>query len=302
MDRLVAAIDVGGTSIKAALVAEDLRVVHTHRTATRRVDGSVDVGQIIELIEELRAAAGALEVVGVGVAAPGIIDERRGIAQAAVNLGWRGLPLRDRLTDAAGIPVALGHDVRTGGLAEFTVGAATGVRNAMFVPIGTGIAAAVLVDGHRLDADGYAGELGHIVVDPRGAVCGCGIRGCLETVASAAFIARRYAAASGRPVTRAAEVAAAVEAGDPEAIAVWALAIEGLATALTTAITFVAPEIVAIGGGLAESGDTLLKPLRASLDGRMTFQRVPTIVRAALGDNAGCIGAGILAWRAAGRS
>lgn len=299
MDRLVAAIDVGGTSIKSALVAEDLRVRHTHRTATRRVEGSVDVEQIIELIDELRAAAGDHEVVGVGLAAPGIIDERAGIARAAVNLGWRDLPLRDRLADACGLPVALGHDVRSGGLAEFTVGAATGVRNAMFVPIGTGIAAAVLVDGHRLDADGYAGELGHIVVDPQGAVCGCGIRGCLETVASAAFIARHYAARSGQPVTRAAEVAAAVEAGDPDAQAVWSRAVDGLAAALTTAITFVAPEVVAIGGGLAESGDTLLVPLKESLSGRMSFQRMPTLVRAALGDNAGCIGAGILAWRAA---
>ncbi|MCT2583352.1 ROK family protein [Actinophytocola gossypii] len=299
MHRLVAAIDVGGTSIKAALVAEDLRVVHTHRAATRRVDGSVDVGQIVELIDELRAAAGDARVVGVGVAAPGIVDERHGIARAAVNLGWRDLPLRDQLSEAAGMPVALGHDVRTGGLAEFTVGAATGKPNAMFVPIGTGIAAAVLVDGHRLDADGYAGELGHVVVDPLGAVCGCGTRGCLETVASAAFIARNYAARTGRPVTRAAEVAAAVEAGDPDAVAVWSRAIDGLATALTTAVTLLAPEVVAIGGGLAESGDTLLEPLRESLAERMAFQRMPTLVRAALGDNAGCIGAGIMAWRAA---
>lgn len=299
MDRLVAAIDIGGTSIKSALVAEDLRVVHTLRTPTRRVDGSVDVGQIIGLIEELRGKAGDATVVGAGVAAPGIIDERLGIARAAVNLGWRDLPLRRLLADAAGIPVALGHDVRTGGLAEFTVGAATGVRNAMFMPIGTGIAAAVLVDGHRLDADGYAGEIGHIVVDPDGSVCGCGIRGCLETVASAAFIARNYAARSGRPVTRAADVAAAVVAGDPDAVAVWERAIEGLAAALTTAATLFAPEVVAVGGGLSESGDTLLSPLRAALVGRMTFQRVPTLVRAALGDNAGCIGAGILAWRAA---
>lgn len=299
MDRLVAAIDVGGTSIKSALVAEDLGVVHTLRTPTRRVDDSVDVTQIIELIEELRAKAGDATVVGVGVAAPGIIDERLGLARAAVNLGWRDLPLRQQLTDASGLPVALGHDVRTGGLAEFTVGAATGVRNAMFMPIGTGIAAAVLVDGHRLDADGYAGEIGHIVVDPGGALCGCGIRGCLETVASAAFIARNYAERSGKPVTRAADVAAAVDAGDPDAIAVWERAIDGLAAALTTATTLLAPEVIAIGGGLSESGDTLLGPLRASLDGRMSFQRMPTLVRAKLGDNAGCIGAGILAWRAA---
>jgi glucokinase len=299
MDRLVAAIDVGGTSIKSALVAEDLRVVHTLRTPTRRVDGAVDVTQIRELIDELRTRAGAATVVGAGVAAPGIIDERLGVARAAVNLGWRDLPLRELLTDAVGIPVALGHDVRTGGLAEFTVGAATGVRNAMFMPIGTGIAAAVLVDGHRLDADGYAGEIGHIVVDPDGVVCGCGIRGCLETLASAAFIARHYAARSGRPVTKAAEVAAAVDAGDPDAVAVWSRAVDGLAAALTTAITLLAPEIIAIGGGLSESGDTLLAPLRESLKGRLAFQRVPTLVRAALGDNAGCIGAGILAWQAA---
>jgi glucokinase len=299
MDRLVAAIDVGGTSIKSALVAEDLHVVHTLRTPTRRVEDAVDVGQIVELIDELRAKAGDATVVGVGVAAPGIIDERLGVARAAVNLGWRDLPLRQLLADAAGLPVALGHDVRTGGLAEFTVGAATGVRNAMFMPIGTGIAAAFLVDGNRLDADGYAGEIGHIVVDPGGAVCGCGTRGCLETVASAAFIARHYAERSGKPVTRAAEVAAAVVAGDPDAVAVWARAIDGLTSALHTAITLLAPEIIAIGGGLSESGDTLMTPLRESLGQRLAFQREPTLVRAALGDNAGCIGAGILAWRAA---
>jgi glucokinase len=299
MDRLVAAIDVGGTSIKSALVAEDLHVVHSLRTPTRRVDGAVDVNQIVELVDELRAKAGDATVVGAGVAAPGIIDERLGMARAAVNLGWRDLPLRQLVADAAGLPVALGHDVRTGGLAEFTVGAATGVRNAMFMPIGTGIAAAVLVDGNRLDADGYAGEIGHIVVDPDGAVCGCGIRGCLETVASAAFIARHYAERSGKNVTRAVDVAAAVDAGDPDAVAVWERAIDGLASALTTAITLLAPEVIAIGGGLSESGDTLLTPLRESLVGRMAFQRVPTLVRATLGDNAGCIGAGILAWRAA---
>ena len=299
MDRLVAAIDVGGTSIKSALVAEDLTVVHTLRTPTRRIDDSVDLHQIRELIQELRAQAGSATLVGVGLAVPGIVDERLGIARNAVNLGWRDLPLRDVLSDAVGLPVALGHDVRTGGLAEFTVGAATGVRNAMFMPIGTGIAAAVLVDGHRLDADGYAGEIGHVVVDPLGTMCGCGIRGCLETVASAAFIARNYATRSGRPVTRAAEVAAAVAAGDPDAVAVWERAVEGLATAITMATTLLAPEIVAVGGGLAESGDALLVPLRKALVGRTTFQRVPTLVRAALGDNAGCIGAGILAWRAA---
>jgi glucokinase len=138
-----------------------------------------------------------------------------------------------------------------------------------------------------------------MVVDPGGKVCGCGNHGCLETVASAAFIARNYSERSGRTVTRAADVAAAVVAGEPDAVAVWVRAVEGLADALATAVTLLAPEIVAIGGGLSESGDTLMVPLTSALSERLIFQRRPVLVRAKLGDNAGCIGAGILAWRAA---
>lgn len=298
--ELVAAIDLGGTAIKAALVDLSLRSVHAERVPTRRFGDVVDVEQLAELVDSLSRHASGLggTVSGVGVVTPGIVDGDLGVVRFTANLGWRNVPLRERLADRTKLPLRIGHDVRSGGLAEFTVGAAVGVRNAMFMPVGTGIAAALLVDGQELTASGFAGEIGHAIVDPGGAVCGCGARGCLETLGSAAAIARRYAALSGEPVRGAQEVAERVRAGDPAAQAVWADAIGALATALTMAVVLIAPEVIVIGGGLAESGDTLFAPLRAEVERRLTFHRRPEIVPAALGDNAGCIGAGLLAWRA----
>ncbi|HEU5470362.1 MAG TPA: ROK family protein [Actinophytocola sp.] len=297
---LVAAIDLGGTSIKAALVDPDLHPVHTVRVPTRRRAGVVEVDQLAELVETLSGHAATLgaAVSGLGVAVPGIVDGDLGVVRFTANLGWRDLPLREALVARTRLPMRIGHDVRTGGLAEFTVGAAVGVRNAMFMTLGTGIAAAFLVDGHELTAGGFAGEIGHAVTDPGGAVCGCGARGCLETLASAAAIARRYTELAGEPVSGAEAVVARMLAGDAVARRVWDDAIGALATALTMAVVLLAPEVIVIGGGLAEAGEVLFGPLRAELAGRLTFHRRPRIVPAALGDNAGCIGSGLLAWRA----
>lgn len=292
----IVAIDVGGTSVKAALVGADLTPVTSTRVPTRRRDGTVEVEQISELIDELagQATARGASVTAAGVVVPGVVDEQ-GVVRAAVNLGWRDLPLRQRLAERTSLPLRVGHDVRAGGLAEFTVGAAAGARNAMFMPIGTGIAASVLVDGHALVADGYAGEIGHVVVEPNGPLCACGQHGCLEPVSAASGIVRRYAERAGAPVRDAAEVVDRVRAGEAVAVGVWQDAIAGLATALTMAVTLLAPEVIVVGGGLAESGDVLLAPLREELAKRLTFQRQPTVVPASLGDNAGCIGAALLA-------
>jgi glucokinase len=298
--ELVAAIDLGGTSIKAALVDSTLKSVHTLRVPTRRIGEVVDVEQLAELVDTLteHAAADNDRVAGVGVVTPGIVDSDLGVVRFGANLGWRDLPLRDRLVERTKLPMRIGHDVRAGGLAEFTVGAAVGVRNGIFMPVGTGIAAALMVDGHELHATGYAGEIGHAVVDPQGPQCGCGQRGCLEAIGSAGAIARIYAERAGEPVSGALEVATKMENGDPIARQVWDEAISALATALTTAIVLLAPEVIVIGGGLAESGDVLFTPLRADIETRLTFHRRPEIIAAALGDYAGRTGAGLLAWRA----
>jgi glucokinase len=226
------------------------------------------------------------------------VDDVNGIAAYSANLGWRDVPLRALLSERlAGVPVALGHDVRTGGLAEGRIGAGNGADRFLFLPLGTGIAGAIGIEG-RIEggAHGCAGEIGHIVVRPGGRPCGCGQRGCLETYASAGAVSRTWALACGDPDADAAACAQAVEAGDPRALEVWSEAVEALADGLITGLTLLDPEMLVIGGGLAEAGDTLFGPLRAAVESRITFQKLPLIVPAALGDTAGCLGAGLLAW------
>lgn len=298
----VIALDVGGTGMKAALVAHDGTLLHEARRATGRERGPEAVVEtILDFAAELldtgrqhfgRAASAA------GVAVPGIVDADHGIAVYAANLGWRDVPMRALLSSRlGGIPVALGHDVRTGGLAEGRIGAGRGADRFLFVPLGTGIAGAIGIVGRiEAGAHGYAGEIGHIVVRPGGPACGCGQRGCLETLASASAVSRAWAAASGDPEADAADCAKAVASGDARAREVWLAAVGALADGLVTAITLLDPHTLIIGGGLAEAGETLFTPLRAAVEERVTFQRLPHIVPAALGDTAGCLGAGLLAW------
>ncbi|MER7666512.1 MULTISPECIES: ROK family protein [unclassified Streptomyces] len=300
--RHVIALDVGGTGMKAALVGADGTLLHEARRATGRERGpDAVVRSILDFAVELRAYGGehlGESAVAAGVAVPGIIDAERGIAVYSANLGWRDVPMRDLLSERLdGVPVALGHDVRTGGLAEGRIGAGKGADRFFFVPLGTGIAGAIGIAGTiEAGAHGYAGEIGHVVVRPDGPDCGCGQRGCLETLASAAAVTRAWAAASGDPDADAADCAKAVESGDPKAAAVWADAVDALAAGLVTALTLLDPRTLIIGGGLAEAGETLFTPLRAAVEKRVTFQKLPAIVPAALGDTAGCLGAGLLAW------
>jgi glucokinase len=300
--RHVIALDVGGTGMKAALVAEDGALLYEARRPTGRERGPDAVVETIlgfaaELYAHGRARYGT-GAVAAGVAVPGIVDPDGGTAVYAANLGWRDVPLRALLGERlGGLPVALGHDVRTGGLAEGRVGAGRGADRFLFVPLGTGIAGAIGIGGAiEAGAHGCAGEIGHIVVRPGGPVCGCGQCGCLETLASAAAVSRAWAEASGDPDADAADCAEAVASGDERAVRVWRDAVDALADGLVTALTLLDPRTLIIGGGLAEAGETLFTPLRAAVEERVTFQKLPAIVPAALGDTAGCLGAGLLAW------
>jgi glucokinase len=286
--------------MKAALVSDDGELLHRARRATGRERGPAAViATILDFAAELHAygverygeAAAAA-----GIAVPGIVDEQRGIASYAANLGWRDVPLRALLTQRLGIPVALGHDVRTGGLAEGRIGAGKGADRFLFVPLGTGIAGAIGIDGRvEAGAHGFAGEIGHVVVRPGGIACPCGQRGCLERYASASAVSEAWAAAGGDPDADAADCAKAVVSGDPNAVRVWREAVDALADGLVTALTLLDPRTLIIGGGLAEAGEVLFQPLRDAVRRRVTFQKLPAIVPAALGDTAGCLGAGLLA-------
>jgi glucokinase len=300
----VVALDVGGTSMKGAIVGPDGATCGPLRRPTPREQGpeavTVSVGATLDLLLEDARRRG-LEVAAAGVVVPGIVDEERGVAVFSANLGWRELPLRALLEASGGLPVGFGHDVRAGALAEATFGAARGERELLFLAVGAGIAGAALVDGRLLVAGGYAGELGHLRVDPAGDPCGCGGRGCVETLASATAIPRRYAARTGRPVAGAAAVAALVREGDPDAVAVWDEAVAALAQGLAAAVALLAPRLVVVGGGLAGAGDLLLRPLSERLRERLSpgSAPLPRLVPAALGDQAGCLGAALLARRAA---
>ncbi|MFB6580728.1 ROK family protein, partial [Streptomyces sp. NPDC056402] len=201
----VIALDVGGTGMKAALVAADGTLLHEARRATGRERGPDAVVETIqdfaaELLDIGRERFGR-PASAAGIAVPGIVDAEHGIAVYAANLGWRDVPMRALLgSRLGGIPVALGHDVRTGGLAEGRIGAGRGADRFLFVPLGTGIAGAIGIAGRiEAGAHGYAGEIGHIVVRPGGPACGCGQHGCLETLASAAAVSRAWAWGAGGP-------------------------------------------------------------------------------------------------------
>ncbi|WP_062217290.1 ROK family protein [Streptomyces sp. NBRC 109706] len=297
----VIALDIGGTTLKAALTDPDNEPLFRARRDTATGGPEAVVAGILdfaaELAEEGRARCGGPPV-AVGLAVPGVVDEAAGLASYSANLGWRDVPLARLVSERlGGVPVALTHDVRAGGLAEGRLGAGAGVGRFFFVALGTGIAGAIGVGG-RMEpgAHGGAGEIGHVVVRPGGPRCGCGGHGCLETLASASAVGRAWAEASGAAGASAADAARAVAAGDGRALAVWRDAVEALADGLLVAVNLLDPEVVIVGGGLGEAGEILLDPLRSALAAKATFQRLPAVVPAALGEAAGRLGAGLLAW------
>lgn len=302
MTDCVLALDVGGTAIKGAVLGRDLVPRATRTVPTPVADGPDAV--VTAIADALAALAESAADVGTpraaGVAVPGVVDDERGVARFASNIGWRDVSLVELLGTRLGLPVALGHDIRTGALAESVAGAGRGINNLLFLTIGTGIGGAAIADGRVISAGGYAAELGHIQVDPAGERCPCGGIGCLERVASASAIARAYARRTGRQVTGSADVADAVRANDADALAVWDDAVDALGRVLVTAVTLFGAELILVGGGLSEAGDLLLEPLRAAVASRLSFQRPVRIERPALGDRAGCVGAGVLAYQLVG--
>lgn len=294
----VLAFDVGGTDIKATLVDEAgvLRSI-VRAPAPRSDDGTADavLARVGKLAEDLRATFPDVIPTAAGLVVPGLVDEESGLGLFSENLGWRDAPLRDDAAAILGLPVSFGHDVRGAGEAEFQLGAAAGFRNAMVLVIGTGIAAAIFIDGRGYSAGGHAGEIGHSLIASEGPLCACGRHGCLEAMASAAAIAREYSRVAGVRVDGAKEVLERARSGDTLAGQVWAEAIDALALGLAQSVAILAPEAIIIGGGLAAAGDDLFIPLASRLDALLTFHPRPQLIPARIGQDAGLIGAALRA-------
>jgi glucokinase len=307
MRELVVGIDVGGTGIRGALVGADGLVADILRRPTDREQGpEAVIDRIIDFAANLTGAAESKfrsRPTALGIVLPGAIDVERGVALRAANFGWQNVPIRALLEDRLRMAVAIGNDVHGSGLAEWQVGSGKGARDCLVMMIGTGIGGAVVAGGQLLSGfRGYGGEIGHIVVRPDGLPCPCGAKGCLETIASAPAVVNRYRSRAGGENEISAEWIVDRIATDEAAAAVWQEAIEALADALAIYTRLLDPELIVVGGGVAAARGLLFAPLGKALSRRLPHDEAPQIVPAQLGDQAGCLGAALLALQKMGIS
>ncbi len=306
MDTYIA-VDIGGTQLRASLYpAGDTKPLAQKRIPTKSKD-QTPVDRLLDLLQSIWPAGGSVR--GIGLAAPGPTNSRAGIIYAAPNIaGWENLPLARIVQDRFNVPTLLGNDANLAALGEWKFGAGRGYQYVLYITISTGIGGGVIEDGKLLlGYKGLATEIGHITVVPDGPVCGCGLRGHLEAVASGTAIARYVAEqlASGVPSSlaelhapTARDVSQAAEQGDPLAKAALARAGIFLGHAIADYLHLYNSQVIILGGGVSRSGALLIEPLRAALAERVMspeYLHGLVITTAALGDDAGLMGALALA-------
>lgn len=285
----VAGVDVGGTKVSVVITDRHDTVLYEQVAPT---DRSSIAGQVAGLVDTARRELGQ-ELAAVGVAVPGHVDPEDGSVRMAVNLGVTHLPLGPMVQEQLGVPTFVEHDARAAAL--WLSGRPARNENARkpaslaFLAIGTGISAGVVLDGALLrGANQFAGEVGHVVADPDGVLCACGLRGCLETIAAGPGIGRQAdeAVAAGRetvlgPRSTAADVFRAGAAGDDVATEITDRVADHLARAIRSLALTLGVKRVVIGGGVAAAGEALLDPIQT----RIARERaVSPLVEAALGD------------------
>jgi len=292
MTGLSIGVDVGGTKA-AAIQVDAAGVVH------RRFVVETPAADVPALLTSLRAVTTevfAPAVVAIGVGAAGLVETGTGRIRYAPNIAWREVDLREAL-GGFGVPVAIDNDCTVAAFGEHAVGAGRGVEDFLYVGVGTGIGGGIVHGGEMMRGrHGFAGEIGHIIVDPGGAVCGCGNRGCWETVASGSALTRlgRERLGADGPA-----VVAAAHRGDTAAGALLDEVGCRLGAGIAGLVNVLDPELVIVGGGAAAgAGDLLLEPARAAcaqaIEGAGHRPAVP-LVPATLGADAAAIGAGLWA-------
>jgi glucokinase len=312
---LTVGLVIGGTKVLGVALSDDGEVVAECRRPTPRDEASL-IDAAAGAAEELVAStAGRGEVAAVGVGAPGLVD-RDGVLRVAPNLPFVDrLPLRASLASRLHVPVRADNDATCAAWGERELGAARGTDHVVLITLGTGIGGGIIAGGRLYrGANGFAGEVGHMVVEPHGPPCPCGQRGCWERYASGSGLGRlaREAAHAGQAPAvlalaggdpegvRGEHVTRAAIEGDPGACAVFVRFAWWLALGLANLANVFDPELFVIGGGLVEAGDgdVLFEPARKAFAGLVeAAARRPdiAIVPAALGERAGALGAAALA-------
>ncbi|MBT0994433.1 ROK family protein [Cellulomonas sp. DKR-3] len=301
---LVAGLHFGTRSLRVALADVSHRIVAEQRLPLppdHRADVGLDrAAQLLaEMVEQVDASMSEVLAVGVGVPAP--VDVRTGqVSTRGLLRGWDGVAVPDLLGDRLGVPVEVDNDANLGALAEVRLGAARGHRHAVYLRASHGVGGGLVLDGRVFHGRmGSAGEIGHVTIDDHGPVCRCGNRGCLEMYTGARVLLDLLRPTHGS-LTLADAVARALE-GDPGCRRVFADAGRHLGVALASVCNLVDPEVVVVGGQLAEAGDVLLDPLRATLVERTlpSIGGPALVVPSALGATAEVRGALVVALESA---
>jgi len=299
-----AGFDIGGTQIKFGLVDRDGRLVRKGKVRSPEA-----MTGILAVLEETwaglkKGAPGPIRSCGFGIAGFYSLRERK-ILQSPNYPSLNGYPILPALRKFIDVPVRLGNDANMAAFGEVRHGAGRGVRNLFLFTDGTGIGGGIILDGTLWEGDGgFAGELGHITVNPEGELCGCGGRGCLETEASAQRLVRHYQALSERTdIADSRDVYLLAKAGDPAALESFRKIAYWLGIGIGIVITALNPEKVLIGGGVVSAGKLLLGPVAE--EARRRSHPIPfagcRIEKAALGNDAGLVGAAAWARLKAGR-
>ncbi|MEU4196896.1 ROK family protein [Kribbella sp. NPDC026611] len=309
----VLALDVGGTKLAAGVVGPDggLRSLHQVGTVVGEGPAAV-VKRLLELGEQALAESSDGPVVAVGVGCGGPLDPRNGVILGPPGLpGWDEVPLGRMVADRFGLPTYVENDATAAALGEFQWGG-WGVRDLVYLTVSTGFGGGVVANGKLFrGAADQGGELGHVVVDWQGRVCGCGARGCAEAYVSGTSVARRATEAvadrlgsslAHLPVITAKDVAEHARAGDDVAGAVWDETTAMLGRMVAVLINICEPELVVLGGGVTRSGNQLLDPVReAALRQAMPpAANACDVVLSRHGDAVGVLGAAAIAYERLG--
>jgi glucokinase len=303
----VIGVDAGGTKLLAGVISEDLSVGNR----VRRLWGGGDRAEVLDIMVEAVRSAGDAAAVGFGI--PALMDFSAGVSVSSVHLPLDGLPFRDLMAERLGIPVFVDNDANLAALAEQRVGAAAGFSNVVMLTLGTGIGSGIVLGGRLFRGSSGAGaEIGHMTIEEHGPPCQgtCPGRGCLEVFASGTAIGR-LGTDAGRRAPRSAlgravaqrgfvtgeDVTALALAGDDGACSVMAAVGRSLGAGLASVVNIFEPEVIVIGGGASAAGDLLLDPAREVVAQRALrpSRDLVRIVPAALGEEAGMVGAGLFA-------
>lgn len=305
-------IDLGGTNIVAGVVDENFNIVATAKRKTnfpRPVDDIVDdmAAVALEAIEKAGLTKEDIDAAGVG--SPGAIDPHNGIVCYANNLGFFNVPLAQMLKDRTGIDFYLENDANSAAYGEFVAGAGKGTKNFIMITLGTGVGGGVIIDGKLYSGSNYAGaELGHTVICMDGEMCGCGRHGCWEAYASATALIRQTKQAMIRfpnsimwemcnndiNAVNGRTAFDAMRQGDEAGQQVVDKYIYYIAVGIANNINIFQPEIICIGGGVSNEGDTLIAPIKKYVKGdnyARNVEKGAEIKTAQLGNDAGIIGA-----------